>query len=39
MYKNKITQGFLFGAGIAIAATSFTATAADVPAGVKLAAK
>lgn len=39
MYKNKITQALLLGAGLTVAATSFTAAAADVPAGVKLADK
>lgn len=39
MYKNKITQALLLGAGMAVAATSFTSTAAEVPAGVKLAPK
>ncbi|MGF1736042.1 ABC transporter substrate-binding protein [Photobacterium satsumensis] len=39
MYKNKITQGILLGAGMAVAATSFSTLAADVPEGVKLAAK
>ncbi len=39
MYKNKITQALLLGAGMTVAATSFSALAADVPAGVKLAAK
>lgn len=39
MYKNKITQALLLGAGMTIAATSFSTLAADVPAGVKLAAK
>ena len=39
MYKNKITQALLLGAGLTVAATSFTAVAADVPAGVKLADK
>ncbi|PSU35171.1 ABC transporter substrate-binding protein [Photobacterium lutimaris] len=39
MYKNKITQAILLGAGMAVAATSFTTLAADVPEGVKLAAK
>ncbi|WP_325893361.1 ABC transporter substrate-binding protein [Grimontia sp. NTOU-MAR1] len=39
MYKNKITQALLLGAGMAVAATSFTATATDVTAGVKLAPK
>ncbi|QFI36348.1 oligopeptide ABC transporter substrate-binding protein OppA [Moritella marina ATCC 15381] len=37
MLKNKITQSLLLGAGLAFAATSLTATAAEVPAGVKLA--
>lgn len=39
MYKNKITQALLLSAGMAVAATSFSTLAADVPAGVKLAAK
>ncbi|MGD8171537.1 ABC transporter substrate-binding protein [Vibrio sp. TRT 21S02] len=39
MYKNKITQALLLGAGLAVAATSTTALAADVPAGTKLAEK
>lgn len=39
MYKNKITQALLLGAGMTVAATSFSAMAAEVPAGVKLAAK
>ncbi|MGB5445797.1 MAG: ABC transporter substrate-binding protein [Psychromonas sp.] len=39
MYKNKITQALLLGAGLSLAATSFTALAAQVPAGVKLADK
>lgn len=39
MYKNKITQALLMSAGMAVAATSFSSLAADVPAGVKLAAK
>ncbi|AJR08085.1 oligopeptide ABC transporter substrate-binding protein OppA [Photobacterium gaetbulicola] len=39
MYKNKITQAILLGAGMAVAATSFSTLAADVPEGVKLAAK
>ncbi|MFT6925297.1 MAG: oligopeptide transport system substrate-binding protein [Psychromonas sp.] len=38
MYKNKITQALLLAVGISFAATSFTAVAANVPAGVKLAA-
>ncbi|MGF1755112.1 ABC transporter substrate-binding protein [Vibrio makurazakiensis] len=37
MYKNKITQALLLGAGLAMAATSTTSIAADVPAGTKLA--
>ncbi|GLQ72972.1 ABC transporter substrate-binding protein [Vibrio penaeicida] len=37
MYKNKITQALLLGAGMAVAATSFSSLAADVPAGTKLA--
>ncbi|WP_299013665.1 ABC transporter substrate-binding protein [uncultured Photobacterium sp.] len=39
MHKNKITQALLLSAGMAVVATSFTSLAADVPAGVKLAAK
>ncbi|WP_367988699.1 ABC transporter substrate-binding protein [Vibrio sp. NTOU-M3] len=39
MYKNKITQALLLGAGLAVAATSTTTFAADVPAGTKLAEK
>lgn len=39
MYKNKITQALLLSAGLTVAATSFTAAAADIPAGVKLADK
>ncbi|NOH67537.1 ABC transporter substrate-binding protein [Vibrio rotiferianus] len=39
MYKNKITQALLLGAGLAVAAASTTAFAADVPAGTKLADK
>jgi oligopeptide transport system substrate-binding protein len=38
VYKNKITQALLLAVGISFAATSFTAVAANVPAGVKLAA-
>ncbi|OEE89984.1 ABC transporter substrate-binding protein [Enterovibrio norvegicus] len=37
MYKNKITQALLLGAGMAVSATSFTSVAAEVPADVKLA--
>lgn len=37
MLKNKITQSLLFGVGLTFAATSLTANAAEVPAGVKLA--
>ena len=37
MYKNKITQALLLGAGLAVAATSTLSIAADVPAGTKLA--
>ncbi|MBD0785255.1 oligopeptide ABC transporter substrate-binding protein OppA [Vibrio sp. Y2-5] len=37
MYKNKITQALLLGAGLAVATTSLTAFAANVPAGTKLA--
>ncbi|UTV26842.1 ABC transporter substrate-binding protein [Photobacterium atrarenae] len=39
MYKNKITQALMLSAGMAVAATSFSTLAAEVPAGVKLAAK
>ncbi|WP_354625118.1 ABC transporter substrate-binding protein [Psychromonas sp. MME2] len=39
MYKNKITQSLLLAAGLSLAATSITTFAANVPAGVKLAAK
>ena len=39
MYKNRITQALLLGAGLAVAATSTATLAADVPAGVKLADK
>ncbi|MGI9949383.1 ABC transporter substrate-binding protein [Vibrio hyugaensis] len=39
MYKNKITKALLLGAGLAVAASSTTAFAADVPAGTKLADK
>lgn len=39
MYKNKITQALLLGAGLAVAATSTATLAADVPAGTKLAEK
>lgn len=39
MYKNKITQALLLGAGMAVATTSFSTLAANVPAGVKLANK
>ncbi|WP_045394240.1 ABC transporter substrate-binding protein [Vibrio rotiferianus] len=39
MYKNKITQALLLGAGLAVAVASTTAFAADVPAGTKLADK
>ncbi|USD66120.1 ABC transporter substrate-binding protein [Vibrio sp. SCSIO 43136] len=39
MYKNKITQALLLGAGLAVSATSFSTLAADVPAGTKLADK
>ncbi len=39
MYKNKITKALLLGAGLAVAASSSTAFAADVPAGTKLADK
>ncbi|PAR37751.1 ABC transporter substrate-binding protein [Vibrio metoecus] len=37
MYKNKITQALLLSAGLAVAATSFSSLAANVPAGTKLA--
>ncbi|WP_261817017.1 ABC transporter substrate-binding protein [Vibrio gallicus] len=37
MYKNKITQSLLLGAGLAVAATSFSSIAAHVPDGTKLA--
>ncbi len=37
MYKNKITQSLLLAAGMSLAATSLMTTAAEVPAGVKLA--
>ncbi|GAD91314.1 MULTISPECIES: ABC transporter substrate-binding protein [Vibrio] len=37
MYKNKITQGLLLGASLAVAATSFSSIAAQVPEGTKLA--
>ncbi|EKF9442089.1 oligopeptide ABC transporter substrate-binding protein OppA [Vibrio cholerae] len=37
MYKNKITQALLLGAGLAVATASFTSFAANVPAGTKLA--
>ncbi|KJG38953.1 peptide ABC transporter substrate-binding protein [Photobacterium angustum] len=39
MYKNKITQALLVSASFAVAATSFSSFAAQVPAGVKLADK
>ncbi|MCG6200300.1 ABC transporter substrate-binding protein [Psychromonas antarctica] len=39
MHKNKITQALLLAAGISLVATSFSTMAANVPAGVKLAAK
>ncbi|MDX1301164.1 ABC transporter substrate-binding protein [Photobacterium sp.] len=39
MYKNKITQALLISASLTVAATSFSALAAEVPEGVKLAAK
>ncbi|MEI8596166.1 ABC transporter substrate-binding protein [Photobacterium sp. Hal280] len=39
MFKNKITQALLLGAGVSVAAASFSAMAANVPAGVKLAEK
>ena len=39
MYKNKITKALLLGAGLAVAASTTTAFAADVPAGTKLAEK
>ncbi len=37
MYKNKITQALILGAGMAVAATSLSTVAADVPAGTDLA--
>ncbi|MGF1745600.1 ABC transporter substrate-binding protein [Vibrio minamisatsumaniensis] len=37
MYKNKITQALLLGAGLALAATSTLSIAAQVPAGTELA--
>jgi len=37
MFKNKITQAILLGASLAVAATSFSTVAAQVPAGTKLA--
>ncbi|MFA0047356.1 ABC transporter substrate-binding protein [Vibrio sp. 10N.261.51.F11] len=37
MYKNKITQALLLGAGLAVAATSTLSVAAEVPAGTELA--
>jgi oligopeptide transport system substrate-binding protein len=37
MYKNKITQALVLGAGLAVAATSTLSIAADVPVGTKLA--
>ncbi len=37
MYKNKITQALILGAGLAVASTSFSTLAANVPAGTKLA--
>ncbi|WP_330959107.1 ABC transporter substrate-binding protein [Photobacterium sp. 53610] len=39
MFKNKITQALLLSAGVSVAAASFSAVAAHVPAGVKLADK
>ena len=39
MYKNKITQALLLGAGLAVAASSTLSIAAEVPAGTKLAEK
>ncbi|MEZ8038124.1 ABC transporter substrate-binding protein [Vibrio sp. 1F263] len=36
MYKNKITQALLLGAGLAVAATSTLSIAAEVPAGTEL---
>lgn len=39
MNKNKITKALLLGLGLSFAATSFTAFAANVPEGTKLAAK
>ncbi|PMF86592.1 oligopeptide ABC transporter substrate-binding protein OppA, partial [Vibrio breoganii] len=37
MYKNKITQALILGAGLAAATTSFATLAANVPAGTELA--
>ncbi|MEZ8795657.1 ABC transporter substrate-binding protein [Vibrio cyclitrophicus 1F53] len=37
MYRNKITQALLLGAGLAVAATSTLSIAAEVPAGTELA--
>ena len=37
MYKNKITQALLLGAGLAVAASSTLSIAAEVPAGTELA--
>jgi len=39
MLKNKITQAILLGTSLAVAATSFSVSAANVPAGTELAAK
>jgi len=39
MLKNKITQAILLGASLAVAASSFSVSAADVPAGTQLAKK
>ena len=39
MNKNKITQALLLAAGLSFGAASFSTMAANVPAGVKLAAK
>jgi len=39
MLKNKITQAILLGTSLAVAATSFSVSAANVPAGTQLAAK
>lgn len=39
MYKKTMTLARIFAVGLTIAATSFASMAANVPAGVKLAAK